>query len=249
MTKPTDPYSRVYWRIIDDERFANVYGDDHHLAAWLRLLLIADQAWPASANLPASVRSSSIRALTDCGLIELRAGGVYRVHGLDAERGKRQAQAVIAADARWMQAHPVGNADGMLTGPNGIPSGMPRRAETSIDETSIDEQDPPWLTAWLQVRMRMPTQRQRDVLDAYLRAFDVSGPERASRVILSHPDDPLGAIIADLRSFREEAKAGAEVQEREAIARRKVERRGFRKGSVEYELAQMLAAKQEGLPG
>ena len=134
MTKPSDPYSRVYWRIIDDDRFANVYGDDHHLAAWLRLLLIADQAWPASANLPASVRPSSIRALGSCGLIEVRSGGIYRIHGLDAERGKRQSAAASAADARWMQAHPVSNADGMPPGPNGNPLGMPRREETRRDE-------------------------------------------------------------------------------------------------------------------
>ena len=101
MTKAQDPYSRVYWRIVDDDRFAAVYGNDHHLAAWLRLLLGADQAWPASASLPASVRRASVAALTNCGLIESRTSGMYRIHGLDAERSRRQSSAAAAASARW----------------------------------------------------------------------------------------------------------------------------------------------------
>ena len=95
------------------------------------------------------------------------------------------------------------------------------------------EETPAWLRAWLSVKLRMPTARQRDVLDSYLRVFDVSGSERASRIILGHPDDPLGAILADLRAFRDEAKDGAVAAEQEATARRRVQRRGFREGSVE----------------
>ena len=99
------------------------------------------------------------------------------------------------------------------------------------------------MRAWLQVRMRMPTTRQREVIESYLRTFDETGPERAATIFLHHADDPLGALIADLRTFRDGAKAAGEQAEAEAKQRRKTQRRGFRPGSVEYELAQMLAAK------
>lgn len=82
-------YVRVYFSIVDDERFVGIYDDDHHLAAWLRLLLVADAAWPSSASLPRSARPASVRALAASGLIELVGTDRYRVHGLDRERGRR----------------------------------------------------------------------------------------------------------------------------------------------------------------
>ena len=117
-----------------------------------------------------------------------------------------------------------------------------RSARDDVDE----DEDPAWLRAWLSVKMRMPTVRQRDVILAYLRVFDETGPERASRVFLANPTDPLGALIADLEEFRNGAKVDAEKAEAEAKERRREQRRGFRKGSVEYELAQQLYAKSEG---
>jgi len=50
----------------------------------------------------------------------------------------------------------------------------------------------------------------------------------------------------DLEEFRNGAKVDAEKAEAEAKERRREQRRGFRKGSVEYELAQQLYAKSEG---
>ena len=87
------PYSRVYWTIIDDERFANVYKSDAALATWLRLLLIADQSWPASAHIPARSSRRAVRLLSAAGLIETIPGQLFRIHGLDAERERRSAAA------------------------------------------------------------------------------------------------------------------------------------------------------------
>lgn len=83
------PYSRVYWAIVDDPRFRAIYDDNNHLATWLRLLITADALWPASCELPAKARRRSLGALTESGLIEV-SGNRYRVHGLDAERGRRR---------------------------------------------------------------------------------------------------------------------------------------------------------------
>lgn len=85
------PYSRVYWSIRTDPKFESIYGDDHHLATWLRLLIAADATWPAPADLPATARKASVKALSDAGLIDLLPSGMFKVHGLDAERGRRGA--------------------------------------------------------------------------------------------------------------------------------------------------------------
>lgn len=101
------PYSRVYWSIIDDPKFAAIYDDDRHLAAWLRLLIAADQTFPASAHIPSGCQRASVKALVDCGLVDV-SGRRYRIHGLDAERAKRTDSARNAAASRW---HPGRNAD------------------------------------------------------------------------------------------------------------------------------------------
>jgi len=98
--KDRNPYSRVYWSILDDEKFAAAYDNDHHLAAWLRMLLAADQAYPASGQVPQSVSRASLRALCDAGLIDV-TGRRFRVHGLDAERARRTALGRKASNARW----------------------------------------------------------------------------------------------------------------------------------------------------
>lgn len=92
------PYSRVYWSIIDDERFANIYDDDRCLAWWLRLLLIADQAWPASGTLPAGIRRTPLGVLVGAGVVEIR-GNRFRIHGLDREREGRKRAATRSPTA------------------------------------------------------------------------------------------------------------------------------------------------------
>ena len=120
MAAASDKYVRVYYRLIDDERFKGIYTDDRHLATWLRLLLTADAFWPASAPIPRSSRRASIDALVKAGLIELAPHDHYRVHGLDHERDMRSQIGRNGAAMRW---HGDGNADPMH-----------RRAETRQDE-------------------------------------------------------------------------------------------------------------------
>lgn len=117
------PYSRIYWTVRADDRLASIYPDDRHLAAWVRLLIAADMAWPAPADLPGSVRRASLAALEAAGAIELLSGGLFRFHGLDTERGRR-------ADAARNRTVPD-------RGPSGDPL-VPKRS-SSRDETSRDE--------------------------------------------------------------------------------------------------------------
>ena len=46
-------------------------------------------------------------------------------------------------------------------------------------------------------------------MDAYVQVFDQTGPERAAKLIWANPDDPIGAMKADLAAFREERRTAA----------------------------------------
>lgn len=129
---PDRPYSRHYHELVDDPKFADVYPDDHHYACWSRLLMLADQSWPASAPIPASARRASVKVLADARLIDLLPNGRFRMHGLDAERQRRSQSAKDAADARWNSER---NADGSADGnADASPTGMPRRDEKRTAE-------------------------------------------------------------------------------------------------------------------
>jgi hypothetical protein len=110
MSRTDRPYSRVYWEIVDDEKFTTVFDDDHALAWWLRLLIAADQAFPTSAVLPAGVHRAALRKLVDTRLVDV-AGSRYRIHGLDSERARRARQGTVGAAARWNQPPVPGDLD------------------------------------------------------------------------------------------------------------------------------------------
>jgi hypothetical protein len=121
MPEPDRKYVRVYYSVVNDERFAEVYHDARHLGTWLQLLLVADAMYPADAPIPAYASRASVKALVDCGLIDLRPHSQYRVHGLASEREMRTHSARNAAAVRWQSGR---NADP-----------MPRRDETRRDES------------------------------------------------------------------------------------------------------------------
>lgn len=128
------PYSRVYWSIVDDPKFLNIYDNDRHLATWLRLLIAADALWPASCPIPGNVRKDSVAALAESGLIDLGPGYRFRIHGLDSERGRRRDAA---------RTPPKRGPDGTHPGPERVqrPGPKPRRDETRRDEQNARD---PW---------------------------------------------------------------------------------------------------------
>ena len=124
MTAQENPYVRVYYAIVDDPKFATVYDDDAALSLWLRLLLIADATYPASAPVPVC-DSSALTKLAEVRLIDLIGSSRYRIHGLERERLQRSSRARSAATRRWdkdepkdeppaaMQEQCVSNADAL----------------------------------------------------------------------------------------------------------------------------------------
>lgn len=126
------PYSRVYWSIVDDPKFVDVYDNDRRLALWLRLLLIADQAHPASPHVPQGTNRPSLNALVTCGLVSLGTGNRYRITGLDKERARRWG-------ARGgTDEPPTPDPNGTPKGPKRDPS-APSRAGDTRDETRKDK--------------------------------------------------------------------------------------------------------------
>jgi hypothetical protein len=109
-------YARVYHEIVDDPKFRRVYDDNDALATWLRMLLVADAMYPASAPMPSD--SPSVVVLLRAGLVQKRPGNRYIVTGLEREREMRSQYGRNAAAVRW---HSGSNAS---------------KAEQSIDKQS-----------------------------------------------------------------------------------------------------------------
>ena len=145
MNDDLGPYARLYIRLRDDEKFETIYADDHAFAAYCRLLMIAESAWPTSAHLPHLVHRRSIAKLELVGLIELRGAGMFRIVGLDKERERRSAQASKASTARWNAASNAPSNAGSNAAPPG--ARMPnqervREREQTEQETSNPDATP-----------------------------------------------------------------------------------------------------------
>ena len=124
---------RIYYSIIDDAKFDDIRGDDHHFSTWVRLLMAADSVWPASADLPATARKSSIAALEVAGIIDLMKGSRFRIHGLDAERERRSAQPTQAARTRWQNADAL-RSDSGRTALAGTPAMRTEHSNSRAEE-------------------------------------------------------------------------------------------------------------------
>ena len=113
------PYSRVYWSVLQDPKFAGIRNDMRHFGSWTLLLLVADMAWPVPAFVPPTVPKASLTKLVEAGLIDLTGDGMFRVHGLDGERDRRKAAA---------KRDPNGTQLGPQLGPKRDPRGTQLRS-------------------------------------------------------------------------------------------------------------------------
>lgn len=69
------------------------------------------------------------------------------------------------------------------------------------------------LEMFLLLRRRIPTPKQRRLLDEVMDRHDLTGPEWAADVMVRHPDDPIGAVIEADKAWRAERIAAAQAAE------------------------------------
>jgi hypothetical protein len=170
-------YVRVYYSVVNDERFAEIYHDPRRFGTWLQLLLIADAMFPADAPLPAYVHRPSLKVLADAGLVESRAHQHFRMHGLASERELRGQSGRNAAAVRWQ------------SGRNAEP--MPRQDEHRQDKTSS--------TRAMRKPFADPLLEQ--IRTAQLATYEVDGP------IVPEPTRLLTAAEQEREAHRLEALA------------------------------------------
>jgi hypothetical protein len=144
------PYSRVYWSVMDDAKFDGIREDPRHFGAWCLLLIVADMAFPAPAFPPPTVSRASMKALTEAGLVDRLSGGRFRIHGLETERAKRSQYGRNAAEVRW---HGKRNADPVLD--------ETRRDKQRLDEASDEKTPQPPASGGTGLRADGDSRRQR----------------------------------------------------------------------------------------
>jgi hypothetical protein len=111
-------YVRLYYTLASDAKFDEVYASDSLLATYVRLLIAADQAYPAPASLPFGCKPKAIDQLVGLGIIQFVNRRTFRVLALQKEREYRSGLGRAAAQRRWdadaMRTHSGGDADPML---------------------------------------------------------------------------------------------------------------------------------------
>lgn len=119
------PYSRVYWEVMDDEKFDGVREDVRLFGSWSLLLVVADMAWPSPAFVPPTVPKAALAVLSERGLVDLMPGHRFKLRGLAAERTRRSDSARNAAALRWQRE---GNAET-----------MPRRGRDEAEQSQAEQ--------------------------------------------------------------------------------------------------------------
>ena len=144
-------YTRVYYSILDDEKFDGIRDDMRLFGSWVMLLVVADMAYPAPAFVPPTVPKAALRRLTECGLVDELAGHRYRIHGLEAERSRRSAAARVGGLAsgrsRGVERHRNNRSTPIGTKSNLDENEYKNEYETSTPRGALDNVDAAWSAA------------------------------------------------------------------------------------------------------
>lgn len=212
-------YSRVYWSVMDDEKFQGIYEDDGAFACWVRLLMTADALYPQAPHLPRSTKKRPLQMLVDARIVDLLANHRYRIRGLDSERERRKA----LATTRGPDAHQT--VTGRL--PDGFGDQTPSQAEKSREENSQAEQsaratDP--ADALWQLTGKYPAGNGLSWVDDLTSKFGAEAVIRA--LVTAHTADPATKSLLSRTQdiLRSEARE-LDRREREDEARRLREKR------------------------
>lgn len=118
--------------------YPDVYKDDAALATWMRLLVVAEKAWPAMPELPRSARVKTLQKLSALGLVAIGPDFTFALKGFNAERERRHATAIVGANASASaRANAQANAEPIRErDENENESPLPRRAGRRKDGTN-----------------------------------------------------------------------------------------------------------------
>lgn len=94
-------YVRLYYTLASDAKFDEVYSNDLLLATYVRLLIAADQAYPAPATLPYGCKPKVVYRLAELGIIQFINRVSFRIAALQKERDYRSGLGRAAAQRRW----------------------------------------------------------------------------------------------------------------------------------------------------
>lgn len=128
MTAQDDPYVRVYYRALTDEKFRGL--SSAAWGHWVRLLVVADGMYPSAAPLPRWVEDGPLAELSAATIVDLLEGDYFLIHGMEPERQRRADAAAYAADVkhhgkdeadRRKAARAAGASDRMQPQPTGRP--------------------------------------------------------------------------------------------------------------------------------
>lgn len=200
-----------------------------------------------------------IALLVDAGIWEDDPPRGYRIHDYgDYQPTKAQVEADRAAKVAAGRAGGIAAAIARAKAPavaaavaDGVAQSKPVPKPVPVPREgyeSRENEDPPWLRSWLATRHRMPSMKQRAVLEGFLGTFDETGPERLNLLILGSPDDPIGAVLAELKVFRGEALIEAQKVEAEARTRHKAGRRKVMDPVGRELLAEWARQRGESVP-
>lgn len=210
-----NPYSRIYWSVMDDIKFNGIREDVRLFGAWSLLLVVADMAWPSSAYVPRTIPPAAFRKLVACELVDELPGHRFQLHGLDAERGKRQQYARDAAAVRWQSE---GNAEPMLDRDRDIAEEEPRQSRDISQETG-DPADTYW-----RLTGKYPAGKALTWIDNLSAEFGSEPTTKAiAREFITLPDTS-NLLTRAQNALRSEARK-LSVKEREAEAERLREKR------------------------
>jgi hypothetical protein len=206
------PYSRVYWSVNSDPKFAGIYSDDAAFSLWVRLLLTADALWPAAAPLPRTARNKPLTKLVEAGLVDPLADDMYRIHGLDAERGRRAAAA--KRDPAATQAGPKRDPVGSLA--------KPSLAETSTSQGLAEARDP--ADIYWQLTGRFPVEKALTWIDQLSEQYGSEAVIEA--LVAAHLEDrSIQDLIGRAKNTLAKKARALDVKEREAEKQRLREKR------------------------
>lgn len=253
-----DPKAVALARRLQNDRLTMAYLGLYQatvLASWKAghrvTITEAAPAWWLSDLSAPETELRAVELLDDEGRVLEHAFEAWAGRLIDA-LDKAAAAGREGARRRW---HPDRPPIGSPLGPDGDPIAPPMHQTDRQPDSQADARENGAaanggnhdgradIEAFLLLRRRAPTPKQRRLLDEVMDRHDLTGPAWAADVMMRHPDDPIGAVIEADKVWRAERIAAAQAAEKPKPKPRRP--RGLPQSTREI-VAEMAAIKPDG---